>query len=83
MNKAYMNERKYIIRQEMKDFENTYPMTPSERKEVNKWVSNGNCIYTNPWYWYYENGNEMNYLDALRFEEELHEKMVTRLHPTR
>jgi hypothetical protein len=55
----------------MKDFENTYPMTPSERNEVNKWVSNGNSIYTNPWYWYYENGNEMNFLDALRFEKEL------------
>lgn len=46
-------------------------MTPSERNEVNKWVSNGNSIYTNPWYWYYENGNEMNVLDALRFEKEL------------
>lgn len=32
---------------------------------------------------YYENGNEMNYLNALRFEEELHENMVTMSQPAR
>ena len=72
-----------MIRQELRDFENTYPMTLIERKEVHKWVSDGNSIYTNPWYWYYENGNEMNYLDALKFEKELYEKMVTKTQPTR
>lgn len=83
MDKSYLQERKKMIRQELRDFENTYPMTLIERKEVHKWVSDGNSIYTNPWYWYYENGNEMNYLDALKFEKELYEKMVTKTQPTR
>lgn len=83
MDKSYLQERKKMIRQELRDFENTYPMTLIERKEVHKWVSDGNSIYTNPWYWYYENGNEMNYLDALKFEKELYKKMVTKTQPTR
>ncbi|HVI40463.1 MAG TPA: hypothetical protein VM577_07375 [Anaerovoracaceae bacterium] len=83
MDKTYLQERKHKIRQELRDFENTYPMTLREKKEVHKWVSDGNRIYTNPWHWYYENGNGMNYPDALRFEEELYEKMVTKTQPAR
>ena len=83
MDKTYLQERKHTIRQELRDFENTYPMTLSEKKEVHKWISDGNSIYTNPWYWYYGNGNEMNYLDALRFEEELYKEMVTKIQPAR
>ena len=83
MNKVYLKEWEYLIRRQLRDFENTYPMTLSERKEVHKWVSDENSINTNPWYWYYENGNEMNYLDALRFEKELYESMVTRTQPAR
>jgi len=60
MDKKYLKERKNMIQRELRDFKNTCPMTLSERKEVHKWVSDGNSIYTNPWYWYYENGNEMN-----------------------
>ena len=81
MDKVYLKEWEYLIRRQLRDFENTYPMTLSERKEVHKWVSEENSIYTNPWYWYYENGNEMNYLDALRFEKELYENMVTKTQP--
>lgn len=83
MDKPYLKKRKNMIQRDLRAFENTYPMTLRESKEVHKRVSEGNSIYTNPWYWYYENGNEMNYLDALRFEEELHEKMVTTVQPTR
>lgn len=83
MDKIYRQEWKHKIRQELKEFENTYSMTPLERKEVHKWISDGNSIYTNPWYWSYENGNEMNFMDALRFEEELYEKMVTETQPPR
>ncbi len=83
MDKTYLKERKNMILRELREFENTYPMTLSERKEVHKWVSDGNCIHTNPWFRSYENGCEMNYLDALRFEKELYESMVTRTQPAR
>ena len=78
MDKTYLKERKKIILREFREFENTYLMTSSERKEVHKWASDGNSIHTNPWYWSYENGCEMDYLDALRFEKELYENMVTK-----
>ena len=83
MDKTYLKERKNMIQREFRKFENTYPMTSSERKEAHKWVSDGNCIHTNPWYWSYENGCEMNFLDALRFEKGLYENMATRTQPAR
>jgi len=83
MDKPYLKERKHKIRQELRDFENTYPLTLGERKEVRKWVSDGNSINTNPWFYYFDNGYEMNYLDAMRFDDELYKEMVTKTQPTR
>lgn len=83
MDKPYLQERKYKLQQELRAFENTYPMTLGERKEVHKWVLDGNSINTNPWFYYYDNGYEMNYLDAMRFEEVLCKEMVTKTQPSR
>lgn len=78
MDKTYLKEQKNMILCKMREFENTYSMIPSERKEVHKWVSDGNSIHTNPWFWFNESGYEMNYLDTLRFEKELYKNMVTK-----
>lgn len=63
--------RKYCInefKKELKAFEETEPMTLSERKEVRKWVHRGNSVHSNPWNYAYDNGHPMNILDALRTE---------------
>jgi hypothetical protein len=46
------------------------PMALPEPKEGRKWVRDGHCIYTNLWLYYYESGQEMNFLDASRCELE-------------
>jgi hypothetical protein len=43
----------------------------TEREELRKWVKSGNSVHSNPGLWAYENGNEMDFLDALRFEDGL------------
>jgi len=61
--KAYCKEE---CRKELREFEETVPMTIPERTEVRKWVHKGNSVYTNPWHTAYGDGYEMNYLDAIR-----------------
>jgi hypothetical protein len=62
---------KMWLNKELKEFLKKNPMTKTERKEIRKWVKKGHSVYTNGCYYAYENGWEMNFLDALRFEEEL------------
>jgi len=66
--KQYM---KQYLNQELKAYEESAPMTFPERKELREWVKSGNSVHSNPGLWAYENGNEMDFLDALRFEDGL------------
>lgn len=61
----FQNYRKAELRNELHTFEEKVPMTLSERAEVRKWVLKGNSVYRHV---AYENGYEMNYLDALKTE---------------
>lgn len=76
MKDELQKERQQMLRKERQLFESIYPMTSSERKEVRKWSASGHSIYSNPWYYYDGTGDEMNYLDALRWDKELCEKMA-------
>lgn len=62
--------RQYL-NQELKAYEESASMTLPERKELRKWVKSGNSVHSNPGLWAYENGNEMSFLDALRFVDGL------------
>ena len=75
LNKQWME----FILMELHEFEERIPMTPTEKREVRKWVRNGNRVCENPWYYYYDNCSEMNYLDALRCDEELINKMTEKM----
>lgn len=75
LNKQWME----FILMELHEFEERIPMTLTERREVRKWVRNGNRVCENPWYYCYGNCSEMNYLDALRFDEELIKEMTEKM----
>jgi hypothetical protein len=71
MNNQLTQEMKLYLKQELRRYEEIIPMTLPERKELRAWVAAGNSVHANPGLYTYENGNEMDYLDAMRFEEEL------------
>lgn len=64
----FQQYRCHYLQKELHTYEEQVPMTLSERKELRKWVRHGNSIYANPWNAAYENGHEMNYLDALKMD---------------
>ena len=67
-------EKEKYLQESLKEFETTFPMTPSERKELRKWVKGGNDIYENPGCYSSENGSPMNYVEAMRFENAICEE---------
>lgn len=69
MSNQLTQEMKQYLNQELKTYKESVPMTLSEQKELRKWVKGGNSVHSNPGLWAYENGNEMDFLDALRFED--------------
>ena len=73
MNNQLTQEMKIYLKQELRRYEEITPMTLPERKELRAWVAAGNSVHTNPGLYAYENGNEMDYLAAMRFEDELFE----------
>lgn len=71
MGNQLKQQMKQYLNQELKACEESAPMTLPERKELREWVKAGNSVHSNPGLWAYENGNEMDFLDALRFEDGL------------
>jgi len=76
MSNQLTEEMKKYLNQELNTYEESVPMTFSERKKLRKWVKAGNSVHSNPGLWAYENGNVMNFLDALRFEDGLQESYL-------
>lgn len=82
MNNQLTQEMKLYLKQELRRYEEIIPMTLPERKELRVWVAAGNSVHTNPGLYSYENGNEMDYLDAMRFEKklfEMHQEMGNKI----
>lgn len=71
MNNQLTQEMKLYLKQELRRYEEITSMTLPERKKLKAWVTAGNSVHANPWLYAYENGNEMDYMDAIRFENEL------------
>ena len=46
-------------------------MTPEERNKLRKWVKECNSVYENPFLLWNENGRPMDYINAVRFTEEI------------
>jgi hypothetical protein len=46
-------------------------ITTAERKELRKWVADGNRVCDNPWLIYDENGFMMDFISACRINEDM------------
>ena len=46
-------------------------MTPDERKELREWVADGNATICNPWYMAGEDGRPLDYITAVRINEDI------------
>lgn len=56
------------------EYESQFPdMTNKEKKELHRWIYDGNDIYSNPNLLYDERGYPMSFISAYRFEQELYE----------
>lgn len=70
--------QKHVKREEQKyledvltKYKNEKSMTPDEKVELHKWVASGHDPYENGWGYCFENGHQMDFLEAVRFIEEL------------
>ena len=67
-------ELKDMLRKELKRYEATIGhMMPEERKELREWVSAGNSPYDNPCLLCGEDGRLMDYITAIRIDEDMME----------
>ena len=63
-------ESREVLAEQLRKYEKEMEMTPNERRALHKWVAAGNSPYDNGDYIYGENGWPMDFVSALRFEEE-------------
>jgi len=69
-------EEKDILRRELKEYKRTIGvMTTDESRNLHAWVAAGNSVYSNPWHVAFENGHEMDYINGVRFTEDLRKEM--------
>jgi hypothetical protein len=72
MIKYNKQEMKDLYREQLKAYKAEIgPMTPEERKELNKWVATGNNPYDNPYLLYRDDGHPMDFIDATRTAEDM------------
>ena len=64
-------EVREYLEQELKEYIEIKPMTPTERGQLRSWVSQGNSVHRNGCYIHDESGIEMDFVDAERFLEDL------------
>jgi hypothetical protein len=66
-----------MLRKKLRKYESTIcDMTTQERKELWEWVKSGNEVCENPWCISCENGRPMDYIQALRFHNDMAEEMA-------
>lgn len=64
-------EKRRFLKQELKEYEKTIPMTEEERTALHEWVAAGNSVHENGAMASYESGRPMDFLDVYREEEEI------------
>lgn len=69
-NKSVPVENREILTEQLKKYKKEIDMTPEELKAVINWISKGRSPYDNGDYIYDENGCPMDFVNAMRFEQE-------------
>lgn len=74
--RTFDKNQKDFLRRELKEYKGTIGvMTEDEKKELYEWVAAGNSVHDNPYYIYGEDGHPMDYITAIRLNEDLCEEM--------
>ena len=68
--KEVPQENRELLTEELKEYEKEVQMTSEGRQEVYKWVASGRSPYDNGDYIYADNGCPLDFVSAMRFEEE-------------
>ena len=69
-NKNVPKENQELLLQQLRQYEKEMKMTSDERNELYKWVASGRSPYDNGDYICTDGGYPLDFVNALRFEEE-------------
>ena len=64
---------KQILQEQLSEYETQYTLTSEERQRLRHWVLSGNDVTSNPWHYEYDDGWEMDFIYALRMDEQIYE----------
>ena len=69
--------RKDYLRMELKEYMQVNEgMTKSEMNDLCEWVASGNSVYDNPYFCSDDSGRPMDYISAIRFNDEMRAEMA-------
>lgn len=64
-----------FLHEQLRECKAYHSLTPSERNGLLLWIKRGNDLNSNPWGCHYGDGWQMDYITALRLDEEVYETM--------
>ena len=64
---------KQNLREQLSEYVTQYTLTSDERWRLHNWVRCGNDVTSNPWHYEYGDGWEMDFIYALRMDEQIYE----------
>ena len=71
------NEIREYLRGKLNDYMSIVGnLTPEEKKDLRKWVADGNSVYDNPCLLYGEDGHPMDYITAIRIDADMYEDYI-------
>ena len=68
---TYVKGQKAFLRKELREYMLTFgDMTQDEKNDLHEWVASGNSVYANPYCYSDDRGYPMDYITAMRFNDE-------------
>ena len=68
---TYVKGQKAFLRKELREYMLTFgDMTEDEKNDLHEWVASGNSVYTNPYCYCDDSGHVMDYITAIRVNDE-------------
>ena len=72
--KKVTEEEKLCLKESLEKYKSKKLMTLDEKSELHKWVASGGSPYENGYGYCFENGNQMDFIEAERTNIELYEQ---------
>jgi hypothetical protein len=77
--KNVTEEEKLCLEESLAKYKSEKPMTLDEKSELHKWVEFGGSPYDNGYGYCFENGNQMDFIEAERINIELYYQNRTKI----